>query len=88
MVLGLLWTNSFSCKDSEGMAIFPVFSIVSHSCLPNASPILLQSHRLALEAKTDIAEGEEITISYVSIMQVKLRVTSLEPLSITEFSGE
>jgi SET domain-containing protein len=52
------------------MAIFPVFSIVSHSCLPNASPILLQSHRLALEAKTDIAEGEEITISYVSIMQV------------------
>ena len=68
--VGLLWTNSFSCKDSEGMAIFPVFSIVSHSCLPNASPILLQSHRMALEAKTDIAAGEEITISYVSIMQV------------------
>jgi hypothetical protein len=71
--VGLLWTNSFSCKDSEGMAIFPVFSIVSHSCLPNASPILLQSHRLALEAKTDIAEGEEITISYVSIMQGRVK---------------
>ncbi len=67
---GLLWTNSFSCKDSEGQAIFPVFSIVSHSCIPNANPVLLQSHRLALEAKVDIAKGEEITISYISILQV------------------
>ena len=70
-VAGLLWTNSFSCKDSEGMAIFPVFSIVSHSCTPNANPVRLQSQNLALVAKSDIAKGEEITISYISILQVK-----------------
>lgn len=70
--VGLLWTNSFSCKDSLGVALFPVFSIVSHSCLPNASPVALQSRRLVLEAKMDIAKGEEITISYISILQVLL----------------
>ena len=68
--VGLLWTNSFSCKDAKGQAIFPVFSLVSHSCMPNASPVLMQKNRLALEAKVDIAKGEEITISYVSILQV------------------
>ena len=49
--------------------MFPVFSIISHSCLPNANPVLLQKNQLALEAKLDIAKGEEITISYISIMQ-------------------
>lgn len=71
--IGLLWTNSFSCKDSLGVALFPVFSIVSHSCLPNASPVALQSRRLALEAKMDIAKGEEITISYISILQGRVK---------------
>ena len=50
--------------------MFPVFSIISHSCLPNANPVLLQKNQLALEAKLDIVKGEEITISYISIMQV------------------
>ena len=69
-VVGLLWTNSFSCRDSEGQAIFPIFSIVSHSCTPNASAVMIQSHQIALEAKVDINKGEEITISYTSILQV------------------
>ena len=46
------------------------FSIISHSCLPNANPVLLQKNQLALEAKLDIAKGDEISISYISIMQV------------------
>ena len=70
--VGLLWTNSFSCRDSEGQAIFPIFSIVSHSCSPNASPVMIQSQQIALEAKLDIKKGEEITIAYTSILQVKL----------------
>lgn len=68
--VGLLWTNSFACKKSEGQVLFPVFSIISHSCVPNANAVLLNSQQLALEAKMDIQRGEEVTISYISILQV------------------
>ena len=70
--VGLLWTNSLSCRDSEGMAIFPIFSIVSHSCSPNASNVMIQSQQVALEAKLDIKKGEEITIAYTSVVQVRI----------------
>ncbi len=69
-VVGLLWTHSFACNDAGGQAIFPIFSIVSHSCIPNASPVVLNNASLALEAKIDIQEGEEVTISYLSVLQV------------------
>ena len=72
--VGLLWTNSFACKDSNGQAIFPVFSIISHSCLPNSNPVLLQKNQLALEAKHNIAKGDEISISYISIIQVSIKL--------------
>jgi len=71
--VGLLWTNSLSCRDSEGMAIFPIFSIVSHSCSPNASNVMIQSQQVALEAKLDIKKGEEITIAYTSVVQGRVK---------------
>ncbi len=70
--VGLLWTHSFSCSNAGGQAIFPIFSILSHSCSPNASPVVVQDWygSASLEAKVDIKEGDEITISYISILQV------------------
>ena len=82
--VGLLWTNSFACKDSNGQAIFPVFSIISHSCLPNSNPVLLQKNQLALEAKHNIAKGDEISISYISIIQVSLNLKFILDLMLSK----
>ena len=82
--VGLLWTNSFACKDSNGQAIFPVFSIISHSCLPNSNPVLLQKNQLALEAKHNIAKGDEISISYISIIQVSINLKFIFDLMLSK----
>lgn len=50
----------------EGSSIFGTFSLLNHSCAPNVSLEYLQdSNRAALVVLTDIAEGEELCISYV-----------------------
>ena len=67
---GLLWTNSFACASGGGQAIFPVFSIVSHSCVSNCSHSVYPNNHLGLQAKALIRQGEELTISYISPNQV------------------
>lgn len=71
--VGLLWTNSFACASGGGQALFPSFSFASHSCRPNCAHEVFPNKTLALQAKTKIELGEELTISYISTLQGSLR---------------
>ncbi len=52
--------------NNEGSALYAVQSACNHSCAPNSTSTFPHSnHRLVLEASRDIAEGEEVTISYL-----------------------
>ena len=71
--VGLLWTNAFACSNGGGQAIFPTFSFMSHSCVPNCSHSVFPNKTLALQAKHDIKAGEEFTIAYISPLQGSLK---------------
>jgi len=71
--VGLLWTNAFACSNGGGQAIFPTFSFMSHSCVPNCTHSVFPNKTLALQAKTKIKAGEEFTISYISTLQGSLK---------------
>lgn len=49
------------------MAVYPRFSLLNHSCAPNAEhsvdPATLD---VTVTAAADIAKGEEVTVSYLS----------------------
>ena len=68
--VGLLWTNAFACSNGGGQAVFPTFSFMSHSCVPNCAHSVFPNKTLALQAKIKINAGEEFTISYISTVQV------------------
>ncbi|KAL7118030.1 hypothetical protein ACP275_03G110000 [Erythranthe tilingii] len=62
--------NAHTICDSElrplGTGLYPVISIINHSCLPNS--VLVFEERLAVvRAMQNIPKGAEVTISYVEI---------------------
>ena len=71
--VGLLWTNAFACSNGGGQAIFPTFSLMSHSCVPNCAHSVFPNKTLALQAKHKIKAGEEFTIAYISPLQGSLK---------------
>ena len=58
---------------SGGQAIFPMFSFMSHSCVPNCAHSVFPNKTLALQAKHKIKAGEEFTIAYISPLQGSLK---------------
>lgn len=71
--VGLLWTNAFACAKGGGQAIFPTFSLISHSCQSNCVHTVFPNKTLALQSKVPIKAGEELTINYISAMQGNLK---------------
>ena len=84
-VVACCCTNTFSkyldpgatqegCADVVGTklrAIFPMTSMLSHSCLPNAEQTisdLTDSMKLSMVAVIDIRQGEQIFISYTELL--------------------
>ncbi len=49
----------------KGYAFFPLLSTMNHSCEPNCVVAYLDDSQVVVFACRDIAEGEELTISYV-----------------------
>ena len=76
-VAGILWTNAFECCRGGGQAVFPTFSLLSHSCHANASHVVFPNNHLVLNAKVAIKAGEEITISYISLIQVSRQLIAI-----------
>jgi hypothetical protein len=59
----LIW----ACNSFEGGRLYPQISRVNHDCNPNAVIQPLEEAQ-RLVAATDIAEGEEISISYLGLL--------------------
>jgi len=68
--IGLLKTNTIMFGETGARALFPMFSLMNHSCSSNAKHTLYtQKKRIAVQAQCAIKEGEEITINYVPFIQ-------------------
>ena len=52
--VGLLWVNAFACSNGGGQAIFPTFSFMSHSCMPNCAHSVFPNKTLALQVPPKI----------------------------------
>ncbi|KAL3276495.1 hypothetical protein HHI36_011875 [Cryptolaemus montrouzieri] len=58
--------HSGTFLDNEGVALYTLQSAANHSCSPNAQATYLHNNfKVSLVALRDIAEGEEIYISYL-----------------------
>merc|ERR1711892_240771 len=65
---GIILTNCVACRGikggpDSGIGLFPVFSILSHSCLANTRRIIEDDH-LFVKAAVPIKAGEELLTSY------------------------
>jgi len=52
-----------------GCALSVLMGWHNHDCLPNAQPTVDEAGHVSIKALRDIAEGEEIKISYIDAMQ-------------------
>ena len=65
---GIVLTNCVACSGTtggidSGIGLFPIFSILSHSCVANTRRIIENNH-LLVRASLPIKAGEEIFTSY------------------------
>ena len=61
--------NSIMFGETHGRALFPMFSLINHSCTANTKHTLyIKNRRIAVQAQTDIRQGEEILINYTSFI--------------------
>lgn len=62
--------NAHTICDSElrpmGTGLYPVISIINHSCFPNAV-LLFEGRQAVVRAVEPIREGSELTVSYIEI---------------------
>ena len=66
---GVMKTNAMALKDEGGQALFPIASLMSHSCVSNLDPVDEPGITIAFRAKRNIKEGEELTIRYAMFLQ-------------------
>lgn len=72
--IGLIRTNGINIeKPYSGQivsckALYPTFSLLSHSCVSNARIFVQPDNEIIIRAQVDIMEGEEITIQYISYL--------------------
>ena len=68
--IGLLKTNSILFgDDANSRALFPMFSLINHSCSANAKhTIYIKNKRIAVQAQCDIQAGDEIMINYTAFI--------------------
>jgi len=60
-------------EDGKVRSLFPIQSLLSHSCLPNLQYIEKEDGRkLVLQATTKIEKGEKLTVRYTPFLQGRL----------------
>ncbi|CEM04249.1 unnamed protein product [Vitrella brassicaformis CCMP3155] len=62
-LLGSLSSELF--PSFKGYALFPVFSLLNHSCEPNSESTYVDRNTISAFTTRDVAAGEELTISYI-----------------------
>ena len=72
-LMGIRKANAKSLDqiDLSGIAIYPNFALMNHSCVPNTVQILDPDMTMTIVAAADIAENEEITTSYLRKLEVQ-----------------
>ena len=61
---GIMKTNSIGLKGLEGRAVYPIVSLMSHSCANNLTVVMGPGKRIAFKPQKAIKHGEELTIWY------------------------
>jgi len=62
--------------DSKVRSLFPVQSLISHSCLPNLQYIEKEGGRkIVLQSTTKISPGERLTVRYTPFLQGRISLT-------------
>lgn len=64
-----LFDNYSSSNRTIGLGLFPITSILNHSCAPNAIFSPSECGRMMVRALRPIKSGEEITVPYVDLFQ-------------------
>lgn len=62
-------TETDNDNDGGGMALFPLVSVLNHSCWPNVTHHTDEKDRMVVRAIAPIEAGEEICDSYINIYQ-------------------
>nr|XP_040569099.1 uncharacterized protein LOC121118585 [Lepeophtheirus salmonis] len=64
-ILGIRKVNAKSLAQDRGFGIFSHFSLINHACQSNSIPLIRkEDFALELRAKTFIAKGSEINVTY------------------------
>jgi len=66
---GVLKTNAMETAGGGGQALYPVASVMSHSCLANMEMLNQAGQTITFRAKRKIKCGEELTIRYHTFLQ-------------------
>jgi len=69
---GVLQTNSIGLPT--GRALYPIVSIMNHSCAPNMTALTIPGEAIAFKANRDLETNDEFTIRYVDWMESKLHM--------------
>ncbi|XP_076020234.1 histone-lysine N-methyltransferase Smyd1-like [Genypterus blacodes] len=73
-IFGIIKCNGFTLTDQRGLqavgvGLFPNLCLVNHDCWPNCT-VILNHGKIELRALSPIAEGEELTVSYVDFLKL------------------
>ena len=61
--------NSSNSGTASGHGLYPLTSLLSHSCISNSKTVLKADYSVECKATVFIAKGEEITKQYVSPLE-------------------
>jgi len=73
---GVLKTNAVGFMNTEARALYPVVSIMSHSCAANLEPVSDPGTCIKFRAKRQIKEGEELCMRYTSFLESGITMRS------------
>ena len=71
-MIGILKTNGMklephgSEKGISGVALYPIYCLLNHSCCSNTNYVKFPDYHLELRSQVPIKRGEEISTRYIS----------------------
>ena len=79
-MIGILKTNGMklephgSEKGISGVALYPIYCLLNHSCCSNTNYVKFPDYHLELRSQVPIKRGEEISTRYISATIGKYKV--------------
>ena len=76
----LIWSSKNQLDpliNAQGRSLFPLVSILSHSCSSNLEPVSNPTQFITLRAKIPIRAGEQLTMRYTHFMHSKWDIQAM-----------